>query len=280
MVIEVDNITKRFKGRHGDQDVLAVDDVSLSVERGATLGIVGESGSGKSTLARIMLGLLRADAGTVRVLDRSIGDASRKQLRTWRRDMQIVLQDPFESFNPRMRIGKAIAEPLQLHTDLSRTAREARVRELLELVHLDPRLAERYPHQLSGGQQQRANIARGIATGPAVVILDEPTSSLDVSVRAEILRLLVELQRSLGLTYVVISHDLPTIRGICDHVAVMYLGKLVEVGTATQVLDSPAHVVTRYLLSADLPVDPNATLPPLASRAEIEGTIDQRVVRA
>jgi ABC-type glutathione transport system ATPase component len=280
MVIEIEGVKKRFKTRHGGGDVLAVNDVSLSIARGDTLGIVGESGSGKSTLARIMLGLIQPDEGSVRVLGRELAGASRKDLRAWRRDMQIVFQDPLESFNPRMRIGEALAEPLLLHTDMTREAREARVRELLTLVHLDPAMASRYPQQLSGGQQQRCNVARGIATNPQVLILDEPTSALDVSVRFELLKLLVELQAATGLTYMVISHDLPTIRGICDHVGVMYGGRLLEIGTADEVLDAPKHPVTKFLLSADLPVDPDEELLELPSREEVERALEEQVVRS
>ena len=273
-IIEVEHVSKRFIGRRGTSDVQAVDDVSLSVERGETLGIVGESGSGKSTLARIMLGLIDADAGEVRILGRLITGAKRKDLRGWRADMQIIVQNATEALNPRMRIGEIVAEPLLLHARMDNASRTSRVRELLRAVRLPVRIAESYPHQLSGGQQQRVNIARAIATEPKFVLLDEPTSSLDVSVRGEVLDLLVDIQRSSRLTYVIISHDLPTIRHVCDHVAVMYRGRIVEVGEAEQVLQRPRHPYTKFLLSAELPVDPRAPLPPLPSDKEFDFTDD------
>ncbi len=269
-IIEVEHVSKRFIGRRGTADVQAVDDVSLSVERGETLGIVGESGSGKSTLARIMLGLIDADAGEVRILGRRITGARRKDLRGWRADMQIIVQNATEALNPRMRIGEIVAEPLLLHTRMDDASRTSRVRDLLRAVRLPVRIAESYPHQLSGGQQQRVNIARAIATEPKFVLLDEPTSSLDVSVRGEVLDLLVDIQRSSRLTYVIISHDLPTIRHVCDHVAVMYRGRIVEVGEAERVLQRPRHPYTKFLLSAELPVDPRAPLAPLPSDKEFD----------
>ena len=271
----MEHVSKRFAGRRGAPDVLAVDDVSLTVERGQTLGIVGESGSGKSTLARIMLGLIEADAGSVNLLGRRITGATRKELRPWRADMQIIVQNASESLNPRMQVGEIVAEPLLLHSDFDKIGREERVRDLLFAVRLDADILLSYPHQLSGGQQQRVNIARAIATEPKFVLLDEPTSSLDVSVRGEVLQLLVDLQRSSQLTYVMISHDLPTIRHVCDHVAVMYQGRIVEVGAAARVLQEPRHAYTKYLLSAELPVDPRTPLAPLPSDDELDFSGDQ-----
>jgi oligopeptide/dipeptide ABC transporter ATP-binding protein len=218
--------------------------------------LVGESGSGKSTAARCVLGLIPADAGDVEVLGRRITGARAKELRAWRRDMQIVFQESFDALDPRMRVGAAIAEPLHLHSDQRGAALETRVRELLTLVDLSADLYDRFPHQLSGGQQQRVNIARALATSPQFLVLDEPTSSLDVSVRAGILRLLVRLQQQLGLTYLLISHDLPTVRHVCDRVAVIYLGRIVEEGPASRVLRNPAHPYTQYLLGSELSLDP------------------------
>lgn len=255
--IAAENLAKRFQGRRGEPDIVAVDDVSFSVPAGSTLGLVGESGSGKSTIARLVLGLVEADDGRVEVLGRQIIGAKPKELRSWRQDMQIVFQEPYESLDPRMRVGDAVAEPLVLHSELSKSERKARVAELLERVSLDPSLASRYPDQLSGGQQQRVNIARALATEPKVLVLDEPTSSLDVSVRADILTLLFRLQRELGLTYLLISHDLPTIRSVCDQVAVLYLGRLVEIGPAAEVLSAPQHPYTEFLLGSELPTNPN-----------------------
>jgi ABC-type glutathione transport system ATPase component len=270
MVIEVRHVSKRFQGKRGASDIAALEDVSLTVESGETFGIVGESGSGKSTLARIMLGLIDADAGEVEILGRRIDGASRKQLRAWRADVQIVLQNAQESLNPRMRVGRAIAEPLVLHTDMDAETRAARVRELLKDVQLSDELGERHPHQLSGGQQQRVNIARAIATNPKVVVFDEPTSGLDVSLRADLLRLLRRIQAELALTYVMISHDLPAIRRVCDRVAVMYRGRIVETGPAMQLFENPTHAYTKYLIGAELPIDPTASLPAFAVPDELK----------
>ena len=270
--VVVDSLVKRFKGRgRRAPDVVAVDGVSFSINPGETLGLVGESGSGKSTVARCVLGLIEANAGTVSVLGRSIIDADKKALRGWRRDMQIVFQEPLESLSPRIRVGDAIAEPLEIHSNMTAKQRVERVRELLDLVSLSQDLIDRYPHALSGGQQQRVNIARALATEPKVVVLDEPTSSLDVSVRAEILKLLVGLQKKLNLTYLLISHDLPTIRNVCDRVAVMYLGQLVELGPAADVLSDPKHPYTTFLLGAELPLDPRKKpkAPPVKGEAQL-----------
>ena len=272
--VVVEDLAKRFRGRRGSPDVIAVDDVSFTIGPGETLGLVGESGSGKSTVARCLLGLIPADSGKVDVLGRTITGAPKRRLRSWRRDMQIVFQEPQESLSPRIRVGPAIAEPLELHTDMDYEARQARVSELLELVALAPELESRYPHQLSGGQQQRVNIARALATEPRVVVLDEPTSSLDVSVRAEILKLLVRLQQEFNLTYLMISHDLPTIRNVCDRVAVMYLGNLVEIGPAKDVLHEPEHPYTEYLLGAELSLNPDAK--PKAPLVEGEVRVGER----
>ena len=268
--VKIDGLVKRFPGSRGRPEVTSVADVSLSIEGGATLGLVGESGSGKSTVARCILGLIPADAGRVEVLGRCVTAAEPKQLRVWRRDMQIVFQESYESLDPRLRVGAAIAEPLRLHTNLAKAERERRVRELLGLVELAPEMHDRFPHQISGGQQQRVNIARALATNPQFVILDEPTSSLDVSIRAGILRLLVRLQHQLGLTYLFISHDLPTIRHACDRVAVMYLGRIVEQGPASSVLQAPVHPYTRYLLGSELSLDPDVTAAALPAEPEEE----------
>jgi oligopeptide/dipeptide ABC transporter ATP-binding protein len=255
--IVVENLVKRFQGRRGQVEIVAVNEVSFSVPAGTSLGLVGESGSGKSTVARCVLGLLRSDAGSIEVLGRQIVDADAKALRGWRRDMQIVFQEPYESLDPRLRVGAAIAEPLLIHTRLRGRELSTRVAELMDLVALQRPLRDRYPHELSGGQQQRVNIARALATHPSVLVLDEPTSSLDVSVRADILRLLLRLQHELRLTSLFISHDLHTIRSICDRVAVMYHGRLVEEGPVGEVLHNPAHPYTEFLLGSELPIDPD-----------------------
>lgn len=274
----VRHLCKRFPALHGHPGVVALEDVSLTIQTGTTLGLVGESGSGKSTAARCVLGLIKPDAGDVDVMGRRITAARPTQLRAWRRDMQIVFQESLESLDPRMRVRAALAEPLLLHTDLRGRALDQRVEELLELVDLSLELRDRYPHELSGGQQQRVNIARALSTTPRLVVLDEPTSSLDVSVRAGVLRLLVRLQQQFGLTYLLISHDLPTIRHVCDRVAVMYLGRIVEEGPAERVLSTPAHPYTEYLLASELSLDPavKPAATEVAGEAETdEGAIDE-----
>jgi peptide/nickel transport system ATP-binding protein len=254
--IRVEHLVKVFH-RRGQPAVHAVDDISFEVTAGTTLGIVGESGSGKSTVARCLLGLIPVDSGRVNVLGREVTSATPRELRSWRRDMQIVFQEPGDALDPRMRVGAAIAEPLHLHTTLDASARRARINELLDLVQLRPEHYDRYPHELSMGQQQRVNIARALATHPKVIILDEPTSSLDVSVRAEILRLLIRLQAELELTYVFISHDLPTVRNVCERVAVMYVGHLVEIGPTERILHEPSDPYTKFLLASELSLDPD-----------------------
>ena len=270
--VVLENVEKRFGGRRGHQGVAAIDDVSLVIPLGGSLGLVGESGSGKSTLARCILGLIQPDDGRIEVLGRSICDARPRELRAWRKDMQIVFQEPYESLDPRMRVGAAVGEPLLLHTTLRGAALRRRVSELLKTVSLTDEVLERFPDQLSGGQQQRVNIARALATEPKVLVLDEPTSSLDVSVRAEILGLLVQLQQRLGLTYLLISHDLRSVRLACDQVAVMYLGRVVEVGATEAVLTSPRHPYSRLLLDSEIPLDPSVKfkMPPVV---ELEGVI-------
>ena len=272
------NLYKKFPGRGGSPDVVAIDNTTLTIPRGATLGIVGESGSGKSTLARCLLGLISADSGRAKVLGIDTVNASPRALAPLRRRAQIVFQEPYEALDPRLRIGAAIAEPLKLHQKMRGAALNARVEELMALVVLDPVLATRFPHQLSGGQQQRANIARALATDPELLVLDEPTSALDVSVRSEILSLLVSLQNQLNMTYVLVSHDLPTIRTVCSHVAVMYLGRVVEQGTIDQVLNAPSHPYTKFLLGSALSLNPDekTTPPEVRNAATVNTQVDRR----
>ena len=232
------------------REVSAVTDVSLDVAPGETLGIVGESGSGKSTLLRLILRLVRPTSGRVLFEGRDVATLSGRSLRDMRRRVQAVFQDPSSSFNPRQSIGAALIAPLEVHDVGTRRDRDARVGEALELVGLNASFATRYPHQLSGGQRQRAAIARAIILRPALVLADEPTSALDVSVQAQILNLFKQTKRELGLTYVFVSHDLGVIRYISDRVAVMYLGRIVETGTAADLFTNPRHAYTQALLAA------------------------------
>jgi oligopeptide transport system ATP-binding protein len=226
--------------------VKAVDDVSFSIERGETFGLVGESGSGKTTTGRCMLRLVEPTSGDVRFA----GSA--------RRDMQIVFQDPYSSLNPRMRARQIVEEPLIIHRLGHRAARRERVAELFKLVGLDPSHLERYPHEFSGGQRQRIGLARALALNPSFLILDEPVSALDVSIQAQVINLLMDLQQQLALTYLFIAHDLRLVEHICSRVAVMYLGKIVEMGPTASLFTAPQHPYTRALLSAIPVPDPDA----------------------
>ncbi len=232
-------------------DVKAVDDVSLSIERGETLGLVGESGCGKSTVGRTIVRLYEPTAGRVVFDGRDISHASETELRDTRRSMQMVFQDPFASLNPRHSVGRIVGEPLRVH-EISTSRREtaARVRELLERVGLPADAASRYPHEFSGGQRQRIGLARALAVNPSFIVCDEPVSALDVSIQAQIVNLLEELQEELGLTYLFIAHDLAVVRHISDRIAVMYLGAIVEVSPANELYDHPLHPYTISLLSA------------------------------
>ena len=241
--------------------VQAVDDVSLKVERGTTLAIVGESGCGKSTLARLLARLIEPTSGTVLLDGADVTGASPKELLKLRRDIQIVFQDPYACLNPRHSIGQSIGTPIRIQKTMSRADEKNRVQELMELVGLNIEHYNRFPHEFSGGQRQRAGIARALALQPKVIIADEPVSALDVSIQAQILNLLEKLQADLNLSYVFIAHDLSVVRHIADEVAVMYLGKIVEIGTPEAVYGAPSHPYTQALMSA-VPV-PN---PQAASR--------------
>jgi peptide/nickel transport system ATP-binding protein len=245
--IELESVAKRFgTARHGTQ---AVDDVSITVPRGMTFALVGESGSGKTTTGRLILGLERPDRGTVRVLGQDVTALRRAGLRQLRRDMQVVYQSPFDSLNPRLSLGGIVREPLDAYRVGSRAQRHARVRELLDLVRLPTSYVDRRPRELSGGQRQRVAIARALALHPKLLVLDEPVSALDATVQARILRLLADLQRELGLTYFLVTHDLAVVAGVAQHVAVMRAGRIVEHGPTTDVVLTPQDDYTRALLA-------------------------------
>ena len=270
-IVEVSHLTKTFISRRGRGEVFAVRDVSFEVREGQTLGIVGESGSGKSTVARCVTGLLDFEVGQISIMGKAISEIPAREMRKFRQNLQIVFQEPLESLDPRYRVRQLISEPLELHSGLDAKTRRDRVEELMDQVSLETGLSERYPHELSGGQQQRVNIARALATGPKVVVLDEPTASLDVSVQLEILELLIRLQAEFGLTYILISHNLSAIRAICDTVAVMYMGRIVESGPVDSIYSATEHPYTDTLLGAYLPVDPRVPAKKALARGEITG---------
>ena len=252
-LLEVENLVKHFPARRGGV-VHAVDGVTLSVPAGKTLGVVGESGSGKSTLARLIVRLLEPTSGAIRVDGEDISRASRRALRTMRRRVQIVFQDPYSSLDPRMTARAIVAEPLHIagrSKDIGQ-----RVPEVFGLVGLGPEPESRFPHELSGGQRQRIGIARALVVEPELLVLDEPVSALDGSIQAQILNLLVDLQARLGLAYLFIAHDLAVVRHLADRIAVMHLGHIVETGTAAELFDAPAHPFTQALLSASPEPDP------------------------
>lgn len=231
-------------------DVKAVDDVSLTVRKGETLGLVGESGCGKSTLGRTLIRLYEPTAGTIEFEGQNFLSAKGSALRKARKDIQMIFQDPYASLDPRMTVGQIIEQPFVIHNLLNPAERETRVKELLSLVGLRPSHINRYPHEFSGGQRQRISIARAIALNPKLIICDEPVSALDVSIQAQILNLLKDLQEKLGLTYIFISHDLSVIEHVCDRVAVMYLGKIVEIADRETLFKAPQHPYTQALLGS------------------------------
>jgi oligopeptide transport system ATP-binding protein len=263
-ILRVNDLVKHYpiKGgvlRHTVGQVKAVDGVSFELHKGETLGIVGESGCGKSTLGRVLMRLEEPTAGSVNFDGVEMFEQSGAAMRRLRRDIQIIFQDPYTSLNPRKTVGDIIGEPFEIHKDVvPKGGREKAVRDLLDVVGLNPEHINRYPHQFSGGQRQRIGIARGIALRPKVLICDEPVSALDVSVQAQVVNLLEELQKEMGLAYLFIAHDLSVVRHISDRVGVMYLGKMVELGTEDEVYERPTHPYTQALLSA-VPV-PDPTL--------------------
>jgi oligopeptide/dipeptide ABC transporter ATP-binding protein len=264
VLVEIEDVTKHFPVTRGIifqkevAAVRAVDGVSLRVNRGETLGIVGESGCGKSTLARVIMRLLEPTAGRIVFDGTDISRLSQADMRPFRREMMMIFQDPYASLNPRKRVGSIVGEALEVHKIGSDDERRRRVQELLEVVGLNPEHYNRFPHEFSGGQRQRIGIARALAVNPKLIVADEPVSALDVSVQAQILNLLKDLQGEFGLTYIFIAHDLNVVRHISDRVAVMYLGKIVELSRAEQLYAEPKHPYTGALLSAVPIADPHA----------------------
>jgi ABC-type glutathione transport system ATPase component len=245
VLLEARGLAKEYGAAHR-----VVDDVSFAIRRGETLGLVGESGSGKSTIARMLLRLVEPTAGEVRYEGRDLLAASSQEMRGMRRRMQIVFQDPYAALNPRMRVREILAEPFAIHNERPVEGLGARLAEMLRTVGMEESALARFPHEFSGGQRQRINIARALALRPEFVVLDEPVSALDVSVGAQVVNLLRELQREYGLTYLFISHSMPLVRYLCDRVAVMQLGKLVELGDCEQVCHAPREEYTRRLITA------------------------------
>ncbi|MBW0119035.1 dipeptide ABC transporter ATP-binding protein [Pseudonocardia sp. KRD-169] len=263
-ILEVENLVKHFPVRVGIAikrtvgHVRAVDGVSFTLNKGETLGVVGESGCGKSTLAQVLMRLEPPTGGSVRFHGEDIFGKRGKELKALRRQIQIVLQDPYTSLNPRMTVGDIIGEPFEIHPEVApKGERRKKVQDLLDVVGLNPDFINRYPHQFSGGQRQRIGIARALALRPEVIICDEPVSALDVSIQAQVMNLLGDLQRDFGLSYVFIAHDLSVVRHLSDRVAVMYLGKIVEIGTEDEIYTRPSHPYTQALLSAVPVPDPS-----------------------
>ena len=264
-IIRVENLVKHFPITRGIifqkqiGEVRAVDGVSFELNKGETLGVVGESGCGKSTLAKLLMKLEKPTAGRAFFEGRDMLAMSGGELRRLRRDIQMVMQDPYTSLNPRMTVGDIIGEPFEIHPDVApKGSREQRTRELLDYVGLNPEHINRYPHQFSGGQRQRIGIARALALKPKVIVCDEPVSALDVSIQAQVINLLEQLQSEFDLSYIFIAHDLSVVRHISDRVAVMYLGKIIEIGTEDEIYVRPTHPYTQALLSAVPVPDPDA----------------------
>jgi ABC-type oligopeptide transport system ATPase subunit len=259
-LVEVRNLRKEFTRRSGifgaAARVAAVNAVSFTIDQGETFGLVGESGSGKTTTGRCMLRLIEPTSGEVLFRGENVLGFSADRMRRARRDMQMVFQDPYSSLNPRMRVATIVEEPLAIHKIGTKPERRARVDELLTRVGLDPVLKTRYPHEFSGGQRQRIGLARALALNPSFIIADEPVSALDVSIQAQVINLLLDLQSDLGLTYLFIAHDLHLVQHVCTRVAVMYLGRIVELAKTTQLFAAPQHPYTRALLSAVPEPDP------------------------
>ena len=278
-LLSVRNLKKYFPIRQGvlsraAAHVKAVDDISFDINKGETFGLVGESGCGKTTAGRAVLRLIEPDAGTIRFDGMDLLQLGKQELRRKRRDMQIIFQDPYASLNPRMTIRTIVGEPFAIHGLASGLDREHRVADLLQTVGLDPAVMSRYPHEFSGGQRQRIGIARALALKPKLIIADEPVSALDVSIQAQIINLLADLQHQFGLTYLFISHAIPVIEHISTRIGVMYLGKLVEVGASAQICLAPKHPYTQALLSAVPVPDPGAKKQRIVLRGEVPTPIN------
>lgn len=278
-LVQVTGLRKYFPVRGGllgrvVNQVRAVEDVSFEIARGETLGLVGESGCGKTTVGRMLLRLLEPSAGSVRFAGRDLVSLSSAELRRMRRRMQIVFQDPYSSLNPRRTVGDAIGEPLFVHGLAKGAEVDRRVSRLLERVGLPSSYRSRYPHEFSGGQRQRVCIARALALEPEFIVCDEAVSALDISIQAQILNLLADLRAELGLTYLFISHNLNVVQSIADRIAVMYLGKLVEVAPAGDLFRAPKHPYTRALLSANPIPDPDIPLQPITLKGELPSPLD------
>src|SRR6516165_3231935 len=278
-LLEVEDVGRQFVARRSilgrpTAIVAAVDGVSFSLEVGKTLALVGESGCGKSTLGRLVLRLIEPTAGRIRFDGRDVTALKERELRPLRRNAQLIFQDPYASLNPRMTVGQILAEPLALHDVVPPSRRAERVNELLRLVGLEPRLARRYPHEFSGGQRQRIAIARALAVEPKLIVCDEPVSALDVSIRAQILNLLRDLQRRLGIAYILISHDLAVVRHVADEVAVMNLGRIVESGATEALFSAPRHPYSRALLSAIPLPQPRARRNRIILKGEVPSALD------
>jgi oligopeptide transport system ATP-binding protein len=275
-LLTVTDLTKHFPVKKGILwerevgSVKAVDGVSFYIREGHTLGLVGESGSGKSTTGYCVLQLMKPTSGSVRFMGKELTELDREDLRRMRREMQIVFQDPYSSLDPRMTVGGIVAEPLEVHGIGTRRSRRETVRRLLEVVGFNPNYTNRYPHEFSGGQRQRIGIARALALNPKLIVCDEPVSALDVSIQAQILNLLKDLQRDFSLTYLFISHDLAVVRTMSDDIAVMNQGELVEVGAAEQIYSSPKDEYTKALFSAVPVPDPRRQRERKAERARLK----------
>lgn len=273
-LVRVEQLVKRFPIRGSSSFVSAVSDVSFEIQPGETLGLVGESGSGKTTVGRCLLKLIPPTSGTITFRGEDITRLSEPEFRPYRRQLQCVFQEPYYSLNPRYTAFDTLAEPLRLSGLRDKAEVRRRVDELAERVRLDKRQLDAYPHQMSSGEQQRVGIARALATNPALIVLDEPTSMLDLSVRAEIIDLLIALQSELKLAYLFISHDLTTVEYLCHRVAVMYLSQVVEFGTVQQVFGAPLHPYSRALLSSALPADPTVRRATYLLQGEIPSPVN------